>query len=204
MLAIVRVVIGAALMLVLTAEVRAQVADHRLEVGLQYTALKLSVLDSVETGIGGRFGVRANRYLTVEGEFTFFPKSELGNSGIDQKSQALVGIKSGISNRLVGVFGKVRPGAMTFSSLKLLGGLCRISGETVVCTRDGLSGRKFALDVGAVVEVYPTTGVIIRADVGDTMIRFNDDTFFTLPFPTRVPDGFCHNLQVTVSVGLRF
>ena len=196
--------IVATLVLILTTEVRAQDPVHRLEVGIQTTSLKLSVFDSVESGVGGRFGVRLNRYLTAETEFTFFPKSELGNSGVDQKSLGLIGIKGGISKGRVGLFGKARPGIMTFSSLKLLGGLCFISGGTTVCTEKGISGHKPALDLGGVLEVYPTNGFLIRVDVGDTIIKFNDDTFFDFPNPIRVRERLSHNLQVTVGVGYRF
>jgi hypothetical protein len=198
-----RLLLVATLTISLSSQTQAQTDHHRLEVGIQYTSLTLSRFDSVESGIGGRFGVRVHRYLTVETEYTFFPKSELGNSGLDQKGLGLVGVKSGISNRWVGLFGKFRPGMMTFASRNRLPGLCRVADDTVVCNEKG-SGNKLALDMGGVFEAYPTPGVVIRADLGDTIIRFRDDTFFTFPIPTRVRDGWSHNLQVTVGVGLRF
>ena len=199
-----RSVFFAIIILLLSVEGRPQASDHRMEVGMQYTSMQVSVLDSTESGIGGRFGVKVNRYLTAEGEFNFFPESRLGNSGFEQMGQGLIGVKSGYSTRRVGVFGKFRPGFVDFPRIRLPRGLCQFSGDPLVCNRTGRTGYRLAFDLGGVVEFYPAENYVIRVDVGDTMIRFKDDTFFTFPNPTRVRDGFSHNLQVTAGFSFRF
>jgi hypothetical protein len=199
-----RSVFFATIILSLSVEALPQASDHRLEVGMQYTSMQVSVLDSTESGIGGRFGVKVNRYLTAEGEFNFCPESRLGNSGFEQKGQGLIGVKSGYSNRRIGLFGKFRPGFVQFPMLKLPAGLCRVAGDTVVCSRTGRTGHRLAFDLGGVAEFYPAPNYVIRVDVGDTMVRFKDDTFFTFPNPTRVKDGFSHNLQVSAGFSFRF
>lgn len=194
-----------AIVLSLSVEARSQASDdHRLEVGMQYTSMQISVLNTTESGIGGRFGIKVNRFLTAESEFNFFPESRLGNSGFEERLQALIGVKSGYSNRHFGIFGKFRPGAVDFPKLKLTRGLCQISGDTIVCSREGRTGYRLAFDLGGVVEFYPAPNYVIRVDVGDTMIRFKDDVYFTFPNPTRVKDGFSHNLQVTAGFSFRF
>jgi len=189
----------------LSVEARPQASDdHRLEVGMQYTSMQISVLETTESGIGGRFGIKLSRYLTAEGEVNFFPESRLGNSGFEQRLQGLIGVKSGYSNRRFGIFGKFRPGTVDFPKLKLMRGLCQVSGDTVVCSRSGRTGHRLAFDLGGVVEFYPAQSYVIRVDVGDTMIRFKDDVFFTFPDPTRVKNGFSHNLQVSAGFSFRF
>ena len=189
----------------LCVEARPQASDdHRLEYGMQYTSLQVSVLDLTESGIGGRFGVRVNRFLTAESEFNFFPESRLGNSGFEQMAQGLIGVKSGYANRRVGIFGKFRPGFLNFPKIRLPRGLCQFSGDTLICNRTGRTGYRLAFDLGGVVEFYPAQNYVIRVDVVDTMIRFKDDTFFTFPNPTKVRDGLSHNLQVTAGFSFRF
>jgi hypothetical protein len=61
-----------------------------------------------------------------------------------------------------------------------------------------------AVDVGAVVELYPTEKIIVRMDFGDTMIRYKDDAFFRSSTSVRINDGFSHNLQFAGGVGYRF
>ena len=195
----------AAIILSLSVEARPQASDdYHLEVGMQYTSMQVSVLGSTESGIGGRFGVKVNRYLTAEGELNFFPESRFGNSGFEELGQGLIGVKSGYSNQRVGIFGKFRPGFVDFPKLKLTGGLCQVSGDTVVCSRTGRTGYRLAFDLGGVVEFYPAHNYMIRVDVGDTMIRFKNDVFFTFPNPTTVKDGFSHNLQVSAGFSFRF
>ena len=53
-------------------------------------------------------------------------------------------------------------------------------------------------------EFYPAPNYVVRVDVGDTVIRFNDDTFFTFPNPTRVKDGLSHSFQVSAGFNSRF
>jgi hypothetical protein len=63
------------------------------------------------------------------------------------------------------------------------------------------------MDVGGVLEFYPTKRILTRFDVGDTMIRYpsrdNPSSFTTSP-PPRLPSELRHNLQVTAGIGFRF
>jgi hypothetical protein len=60
---------------------------------------------------------------------------------------------------------------------------------------------KFALDLGGVLEFYPSRRTVIRFDVGDALIRFDRARLTPVPaFRAEVT----HNLQLNVGVGLRF
>jgi len=60
------------------------------------------------------------------------------------------------------------------------------------------------MDLGGVVEVYPSERAIIRADVGDTIIRFPQRTFGSFNNPSIIRAETKHNLQVSVGFGWRF
>jgi hypothetical protein len=112
----------------------------------------------------------------------------------------LVGVKAGYRNSRFGLFAKARPGVANFPKLRIHRGFCIGRGP---CEGRGRSGNKFTVDAGAVVELYPTENMIVRIDVGDTMIRFSDDIISTFPTLTRL-NGLSHNLQVSAGIGFRF
>jgi hypothetical protein len=70
------------------------------------------------------------------------------------------------------------------------------------------------VDVGGVLEFYPSRRIVVRFDGGDTIIRYNQRTFDFLVFPmgstTPVltpitqPAYTTHNFQFTAGVGFRF
>jgi NAD-dependent SIR2 family protein deacetylase len=99
------------------------------------------------------------------------------------------------------VFAKVRPGVMWFGEFSSRGS-CSSTSFGSVCGVD--HEKDFALDVGGVFEFYPTKRLIIRADAGDTIIRYPNHTFGTLGSPLEVPAETKQNFQVSIGVGWRF
>jgi hypothetical protein len=186
-------------------ETRAQASHERLEISTQYTSLHLSITDSTEAGIGTRLGYNINDYLAVEAEGNYFPRYSLGNDSLDDKAQGLIGVKAGRRYGRVGAFGKLRAGVVNFYGLRIREGLCVFNPETSICRAGPRSPSRFAMDAGAVIEVYPIRRLIVRADVGDTMIRFKDDSLLDdRGIRVRAPDGISHNFQFTLAVGFRF
>ena len=70
-----------------------------------------------------------------------------------------------------------------------------------------------ALDVGGVVEFYPSRRIFTRLDAGDTITVEGETTVTTLqgppagpfvPVPFTVPGEFRHNFQFSAGVGFRF
>ncbi len=183
-------------------DIQAQTQERKFVVSPLYTTINLRAFDSTESGVGVRFSYDINKYLTVEAEGNLFEFS-IGDHPTDDQlaSEGLVGIKTGLRNRRVGVFAKLRPGVVNFPELKVRRSFCFAIQS---CDRSGRSGNRLAVDAGAVVEVYPTERLVVRIDVGDTMIRFRDDVLPGFPTFLRINDGFSHNLQVAGSVGFRF
>ena len=184
-------------------EAQAQTSERKLEVGLHYSSIKLSAFDSREAGGGVRLSYNINEYLAVEAEGNLFEFSIGDGPPTDEvlAAQGFLGVKAGVRNRRVGVFAKARPGVSNFPKLRIHRHLCVIS---VPCDGSGRSGNRFTFDTGAVVEIYPTEKIIVRFDIGDTMIRFRNDFFFKSSTINLVKDGVSHNLQLGVGVGFRF
>jgi hypothetical protein len=186
-----------------TYELQAQTLEQKVEVGLHYASINLTPLDSRrESGGGVRLSYNINDYLAVEAEGNIF-EFAIGDHPTDDvlAVQGLIGVKAGLRNRRFGVFAKVRPGVANFPMLKVNRRFCSL---ILPCEGSGRSGSRFALDTGAVLEFYPTKKIILRFDVGDTMIRFKDDSLFRSSGLVRINDGFSHNFQWGVGVGFRF
>lgn len=131
-------------------------------------------------GAGGRFTYNLNNYIALDNEVNFF----LPDEGPPYATQGLFGIKAGIRNKHVGIFAKARPGFQT---------------NLIVNAREQ---ARFALDVGAVAEVYPTRHVVLRLDAGDVIIPFGNSVVGSPFFAQRI--GTTHNFQMNLGVGIRF
>src|ERR1043166_5402061 len=189
----------------------AQEPERPFEVGGVYTIIQLTdfqsriipigVGDNTVSGLGGRFAYNINKHMAIDAEASFFPETHLLNEEFGQKLQGFVGLKAGIRKRRVGVFAKARPGVMWFGEFPARGD-CSPTNFGSVC---GVSHEKdFAMDVGGVFEFYPADRLILRADVGDTIIKYPQRVFATFPTQITVNGGWKNNLQISFGVGWRF
>ncbi len=207
---------------------------RRVEIGAQFSVLHISDLRSITTivpcvttpcppivstydfsstepGFGGRIGYKITENVTLEAEGNFFPRDRPFERG--RKSQGLFGVKAGKRFENVGVFGKARPGFITFSKgdfkPKPDSGCIAIVPPPVGCF-DATSATEFAIDLGGVFEIYPSQRTIIRFDAGDTVIRFGERNVVvpSNTFPggvvVRAPGETRHNFQGSVGIGVRF
>ena len=210
-----------------TWSVYAQSEIPRYELGAQFSALRFDELDTTGLGIGGRFTYNISENVAVEGEINFFPDESVVTSGLlkgarlegGRKLQGLFGVKAGMRRDKVGVFGKVRPGFVRF---------IRFSQDLPVCSPQPgrpcprgplmfISQTDFAIDLGGVVELYPSRRTVLRLDIGDTVIHPTAGRGMLIPF-TAAPStsiGFqpsvqlisrsiSHNLQLAVGFAYRF
>ena len=169
---------------------------------------------ATELGFGGRVGYNVTRHVTLEAEGNYFPRE---GSVTDEeftggrKIQGLFGVKAGRRYETFGVFAKARPGFVHFSAgdLQASGGCIAIFPPPLSCFDvEGRGRTDFALDLGGVVELYPSSRTILRFDVGDTVLRSGEHNVpvRTLPFNVviPVPDRTTHNFQGSVGFGFRF
>ena len=183
-------------------DIQAQSLERKFEASAVYSTINLHAFDSRESGGGVRLTYNINKYLAVEAEGNVFD-FRIGDYPTDEwlGAQGELGIRTGLRNRRFGLFAKIRPGVVNFPALKVHQSFCFALQH---CEESGKSGNRLAVDAGAVVEVYPTRRVIVRLDIGDTMIRFKEDVFFGSSSVVRINDGFSHNPQFSGSVGFRF
>lgn len=194
----------------------------KFEVGVQFTSLTKPDFNNgaTEPGFGGRLTYNLNRNIALEAVGNFFPRSCLfcggGSGGGDNSgniTQGLFGVKAGKRFEKWGIFAKARPGVVSFSKGD--------SGYVLTGTDPAFPFQfqqkrltNFAVDLGAVLEFYPSKRLVTRFEGGDTLIHYRSRQANTIsinpatgglilvPFTTRSETR--HNFQFAAGVGWRF
>ena len=223
------------LSLFISNEVIAQDKVPRFEIGGQFSLLypgkPTAQFDSiaktpykVEPGFGGRFTYNFTNEIAFDAEGNFFPgRYEFLDAPSGHIFQGLFGIKAGKRFKKIGIFGKARPGFLTFTKVSHLTNI----GLEIVQVRDGRffpreapefrigKASYLSADLGGVVEFYHSRRIVTRFDIGDTIIRYGafqepqsnvcpliqpvcPRTVFTRPEETK------HSLQISAGVSFRF
>ena len=194
---------------VCTVETKAQTKPQpeeipKYELAAEFTSLSL-VADESKAGFGGRFTYNLNRSVAVKAAGYLF------QGGI---SQSFFGVKAGKRSQKWGIFAKARPGLMSVSDGKF--DIVAIPGDTGPFPFRFVTSRQtsFALDVGGVLEFYPSKKIVTRFDFGVPIIfnrsytahtfSFNPETGQTVLIPVTIPAETRGGLQFTAGVGFRF
>jgi|SRR5215213_7791551 len=193
-------------------------ADARkVEVGAQFTAVRIdndpiALADNArrnEPGFGGRLAYNLSGRVALEAEVNFFPRNYGGFvtplSG-GRITQGLFGVKAGARRERFGLFGKARPGFMRYHRAVEN---VRFPNGGGPDPRDPFgfeygSTTHLALDVGGVVEYYPSRRTILRLDLGDTVIRYAGIPVFDSNRGLIHVTEYQHNFQAGVGFGFRF
>jgi hypothetical protein len=203
-----------------SAVAKAQTDDvPKVELGAQFTSItKPSFSGGVtEPGFGGRFTFNLNRSVALEAVGNFFPHkcNYCGSGGAagdnsGNITQGLFGVKAGKRFQKWGIFGKARPGVVSFSKGDSDFLLTPLSGFSIVQNR----ATHFATDLGGVLEFYPSRRIVTRFEAGDTLIHYGQRQINILTFnPTTGAPGLIpfttrseirHNFQFAAGVGWRF
>jgi hypothetical protein len=191
---------------------------QKVEIGAHFTSLSLNkdFYTDTEPGFGGRLTYNLTRSLAIEAEANFFPRDK-GISFRDggRAIQGLFGVKLGKRYKRFGIFGKARPGFISYSQ----GFFSYIIPATPIIDPSTSIPIKterlthFAFDIGGVLEFYPSRRVFTRIDAGDTIIRLGETRFQSVTFDPgnqlvgidfTVPGSTVHNFQFSAGVGFRF
>jgi len=190
----------AALLVGISSPARAQ----RIEAGAFITFAFLEEIGSSDhrvgtstLGIGGRAAWRLAPFVDIDGELVIHP-----NAGVQgYKVQGAAGAKAGVRWSRLGAFVKARPGFLYFSKDPFGVGVADVLPRT-------RWARSFdpAIDVGGVVEYYTTRGMIVRFDLGDTIVRYHARTVTVSSFlpPRRVGGFTTRNRQWSLGLAKRF
>jgi len=151
----------------------------------QFTKRELGITTSIipndrigattDSGIGARFSYNFTSSLAVETEANYYltGTSQRGLLSGGRAISLLAGPKAGIRKRKFGIFFKSRFGVLTFSNVfntAALSDLYSTSRKTHA-----------AMDLGGVAELYPTSRLVLRLDVGQLLVRYGDSTLLVFP-----------------------
>jgi hypothetical protein len=187
----------------------AQSTKDKIEIGVQTTSLTLShpdiASDQTEAGIGGRFTFNFNRYVAAEAEINFFPQRAAILIAEGSPIQGQFGVKIGKRFEKFGIFGKFRPGFLSVNDVGSIVPPGSQGGATPNFTIE--RHTFFTMDVGGVLELYPSRRMIVRLEAGDTLVRhparFGIVSFLDPNVVLIRPAKFNHNFQFTAGVGFR-
>lgn len=187
----------------------------KFELAGEFTTLERGGFDDrTEAGLGGRFTYNLNKTFSLEAAGYFFPRECFGCANNGRVIQAVGGLKAGKRFDSWGIFGKARPGIVSFSD-----GQFNIfpTGPVTPTSMFEIQGSRvtsFATDIGAVLEFYPSKRIVTRFDAGDTIIYFTRRTTNNFRFdpltnsvfigPVTTPARTTHSFQFIASVGFRF
>lgn len=182
---------------------------QKFEVGAQFSLLNIDRTSgrANEPGVGGRFTYNVTANLALEAELNFFPGDDNGSNTNEQGgriTEGLFGLKAGKRFEKFGIFGKFRPGFVSFGHAFIARDIRLINADPFAPSNDGRLTH-FATDVGGVVEFYPSRRTIMRFDLGDTIIRYGQQNFIGFFGQSSPNPGFTrHNLQFGAGVSFRF
>ena len=172
------------------ARAQSPTGGHKFEAGAVLTALDmLDATGSKPLGVGVRFAYNFHEYAAFDSELVHYPEGPSGSYG---ETQGLFGVKAGkrFGAAPVGLFVKARPGFVRL-------------GNAVTRYNPTFEETRFALDLGGVLELYPSGRTVVRVDYGDTLIPFGGAPVRSATRPPRRL-GTTHNKQVSFGFGLRF
>ncbi|HKV37391.1 MAG TPA: outer membrane beta-barrel protein [Pyrinomonadaceae bacterium] len=197
----------------------------KFEAGVQFTLLNVNQPTPVvnccvivpseysnsywKSGIGGRLTYNFNEFLAAEATVNYFPDSRTDPVFFRAQPEGKIyqgqfGVKAGKRSDWIGIFAKARPGFVGFTEVNQL-----VNSTPPVTFTSFRTEREtyFSMDVGGVVEFYPSRNTVIRIDAGDTIIRYGTfRTFgfiFSQPVLERAPETR-HNFQLVTGFGFRF
>jgi hypothetical protein len=158
----------------------------KFDVSFQVSFLNMNAsLGEYPLGIGGRFGYRLSPLLYLDGEALHFPENPSGNFG---ETLVLGGIRSGLEFYSMGIFGKVRAGAIHFG------------GRQFDSRMDDLTHP--AIDLGVIYEYFHSRHFFVRMDLSDCIIPFGGVSYLDVDGPHDLDTT--HNFWLDLGIGMRF
>lgn len=168
----------------------------KFEVGAHFASMRLSGIEATDAGFGVWAGWRIADALALEAATDFFLTGRHDVPRGGRKVLALFGPKIGWRAAHVGIFGKTRAGIARIAEGRQFGVCILIFPPPESCY---VSETRLALELGGVVELYPSPRSILRVDVGDIVTRLGKSS------ARFARDGdFAHDLRVVAGAGFRF
>lgn len=156
-----------------------------------------------EPGFGGYASYRFYGVFYLDGDLLYFPQGTSFSGPQDGGTilQGLFGLKGGIRRNHFGIFGKVRPGFNSYSDA-----LASVTSSTTSSTTYTYArSTNFVLDLGGIIELYPSKHGTLRIEVGDTHLFFGTRDLNVDGTIQSIPGGkLQHSIQLVLGYGWRF
>jgi hypothetical protein len=179
-----------------------QAAERPLELAVRGAWTDYSQFDESDLGVGGEASYRFTDWLAADAQLTFFP-SDLGEPApfSGSRLEGLFGLRLGHRFGGAGLYAAVRPGFVAFSEPSEPRACILIFPPPLACSLGGQD--VFALAYGAGLELVPGERLVLRAEVGDLLLKYSGPAFDE-DMEVFEESLWSHNLRATLSVGLRF
>ena len=193
------------LMAVTAGSSRAMAQTPAVEVGGHVGVLRLSELDTTDTGVGADAVFHVAPALAIDGAFTWFPGSDAATGGLglgQQRTLGLAGLRTGFSAGTVDLFARGRAGYLHFGSQPVT--VCILIFPPPLSCQLAAGYTAFAAEVGggASVGLIPSGRLRASLEAGDLMVRYGFTAF--RPGGTTTDGFISHNLLVTIGAAWRF
>ncbi len=156
-----------------------------------------------DPGLGGYASYRVYKIFYFDSDVLYFPASRVSAGPHDggEIFQGLFGLKGGVRRNHFGFFGKVRPGFNSYSAAVTS---VATPAQGPITYTYGRS-TNVVLDLGGIVEFYPSERSTLRLEAGDTHLFYGTKSINIDGAPTLYPgDGLKHTIQFIVGYGWRF
>jgi len=189
-----------------TSTVWAQSDVPRFDLGGQFTFVRYnSVVSpmSQQAGFGTTFSWNAKPYFSLDASLNYFPYHKGSFTVIDTYQggsllQAFFGVKAGLRKQRFGLFGRARPGLVSFSKTVTITSRMPLTIATNRLTEP-------AADFGLTAEYYAARHIALRYDLGDTAFFYRRRVHPIPGSPNEIlPAVTSNNFQLSVAVVLRF
>ena len=158
-------------------------------------------------GFGARFTYNPLSHLSLEAEYDRTPYESEQTTPVvgGPLDAAFFGIKSGIRWSKWGIFGKFRPGFLSYdSALKTITGTPL--GNNIFIGVAIHTGRftQPAFDTGGGFELYVSRHVLVRYDFGEMIVHHGPFTISELGSPVTIPSSTSSDFSFSTGIAFRF
>jgi hypothetical protein len=181
----------------------------RYELGTAFNLIRTGSNNNY--GLGGRGVYNPTSYLSFEAEINgFLANSTPSTVDGGRIVEGLLGAKAGLRMEHVGIFGKVRPGVISFGNTVRGITFTPLPIPLPLPLPIGVPSIHFgrltrpALDLGGVMEFYPAKHWSLRYDVGSTLVFYNQRRIATPLGDITVPGRTKHDFQFSTGIHYRF
>jgi hypothetical protein len=176
------------------------VAQSHFDAGAHVSVVRSTEFDTTDTGIGGRISWYPIDLVGAEAEVTVYPAQFTRENGFSRsRIEGLFGVTMGPRFAHARPFAKLRPGFLAFRGQPVV--CILIFPPPLSCVL--ASGRTlFVLDAGGGVELFPVGRTMIRAELGDRVIKYPGPSFRNGRATQQ--SFYSHDLRVSAGAGVRF